>query len=1536
MFRHKFLWLTLIVGLFVFSGCSSSSSDDEVTPTPDPIACDAGYTLDTATNECVADTIIPPTSIVCEDGEHYEDDTNQSCVTDAPTPVVCEDGKHYEDDTNKSCVDDEPVVARTLKSLYVSGIAIDGYIENALIKIMSKTTNSFRDGSWSIELSDLDENYTIPKNSVVTVSGGVDTATGNAFEGILSNIVENDDFTPVTYEEGKTAVEPTKEELNSIVVTPLTTIVTHTVKNNVNLSRDEAQERVAKSLGLSKKMLNSDPIATLNSDDDSAEAKALRLEAAKAIKQSLVIQKLTESLTKSVVTEDDNSVSFEDIFSAVFSTVADRLQEGDGEEVNFEEVLESEADSFAQSVTVNILEAKNRDNNQELSAEENRAEMESFAIMLTKLKTATKVTAKLVTIINKIDIEKLAKPSENGVNPVEVISKTTEVITETFEENIKAIAKAEITISEEILDNLVQVDANGEQIVISDTDVQSDDLDNAKLEAEKVVNAVIAMGGIETVAKKVEIAVVDAIEKQEAQKQEPDFDAETQQVEITFNVNDLNILDENTTNEFSEIFDKYQELGVSINAIIDATLEYNAKVDAGETVESIVNLVITKEFSVNIKFVVDQDKLDSVKTDIETAVTKANDKLDLKDEFIKSLVIVQIVEKASPQISLKSTPKTGDTDVTFTFISKIENERELGKDTVIINSWAIDSVEISETGKILNHKFATAGTYIVSITVTANGKIDTKSVTVVVSAKEVICETGTHEVDGECIDDTEDVTPVISLVSNVSAIISGNSVLFTASSDQTNTVYSWTINGVSQSGSASTFSHTFSTSGTFTVTVTGTVNGMTNTASKTISVLSPFVPGVTSKILILKLNQVTFGKNSYAKTVTAQNGKFATIKYAPLTSTSDSEKEELLSLSFDLEKGDFTNGTVETVTIGVKIENEENAQVIMAVTPDINLTYNNGFAFDTTSATALYGYGVKSNGTPVATEIGFTQDLNLSEYLSIVSNKLTFDYFGLIQKIENKISYTSGLVDSYFTKNGGEYKVSFYISGIDGFNGMKTISSTELNSSFSGDNLNNVNNKFDGTTFGVIGNIKISAIGEISDISAGINSEANATTVDVSNYFSEAYSSAYSLDCVQTDGGITISNDGVITVDTNNILTTECNVTFTGDENTEVSKNFEINVSDVNLDPIFTGAIDNASMTINSAIPNQDISTYFSDPESGDLTYAMNCSITGLSMDSSTGNISGTPTVEANTTCTISAKDSLNQSVTSNEFIVSVSNLPAPTVSMTSSVTTGDTTTSFTFTAAASVSNSATISYVWKIDGTSVGGETSSSFTHIFTSSNVSSEFNVSVVVTANSQIATDTTTVTVSNNTPVISSLTPTTCEVNTTCTFTASASDSDSGDSLTYAWKIGGTLISDENGTTLDRNFTTAGDYNLSVSVSDGIDTVIKDINVSVTEATSFGDTNITLESSDPSAVSNVSISGTNSYSNSDIVVNFTAQTVSTPASEGNVIYIRIDGSDTNSFIITPDDIYNGSTFIIFNKSTNKSTEVVFDKTTGSEISF
>ena len=983
MLRHKFFWQTLFVlGLLTFSsGCSSSSDDSTPATATTPIEISDENPSDDSTSQP-----IPTAQEVCEqDSTTVWNSESNTCIA-----------KEIEKDTTEP---DETVT----KSLSVSGIAIDGYISGGTVSLNDKTVQTDSTGNWNITLSDLDENATLPINRV-TVSGGTDIATGKGFEGTLSNIVKSSDWTT--------------EGTNKIIITPLTTLAV-LMSNDYN-NIENSKELVAKSLGLVQSILDFDPIAVIENETTSQSDKE---NSAEAIKQALLIQKLAESLAKSLANAD---TKFSDVFEAVLSTISAKMKTG--EVIDFNSLLVD--DAFSQTIALKLVEDKTVETKRVLNKVNASVRMKRFAQMLVKLRSATKITSKAVKMISKINSKTLTRKTAKGASQLNILAKATEIITSNLEKQLEKISKIEIEVSDDIVNALVKAEEDNTEITVSKDDVKSDALDKAEADAEKVANAVIMMGGIDSIAEQVEI-VADKVKDAETNSDE------NSTVEASFDIDSFDsLLSDDIIEKNSAIYDSFEELGISSDAILDATQNKDSNKSILDIAVENQNIIAEKDGSESI----DTAKVDNAKASIKDKLEEA------KKLFDESTDTIKIVTKVVP-ICKNNEKLNTDTNIceAIKVIPTCKDNEKLNVEKNICEA-IIPTCKDSET---LN---------------TATNICEAKNIPV-----EVTCSSGYYKSNNQCF--------LISTPVDVDK-------------------------------------------------------------------------------LTLKSNKVTFGKDNFAKTIKTKSGVFSTVKYQPLVSISDEDKIKLLSLSFDLENFNFENGDSKNVILGIKVENQANSETIMAIVPNITLNYNNSnFGFDISSSTILHGYGVTQSGESLSAEL--SQTLDLTKYLTIASNKFTFDYFELIQKIEKKVSKTSNLINSYFTKDGGEYKISFFISGVDGFNGMKTMTTGEISSSFSGDNRNNVLNKFSSTTFGIDGLIKITAIGNIPDIN-------NTTSVNVNKYFSDAYAKTFSIECQEHSNEIKISNDGIITINASSIFSTECNVSFTDDENTEISRNFVVETNITN------------------------------------------------------------------------------------------------------------------------------------------------------------------------------------------------------------------------------------------------------------------------------------------------------------------------------------------------------------------------------------
>jgi hypothetical protein len=178
------------------------------------------------------------------------------------------------DGNSDSTITDEDI--KILKSLYVSGIAIDGYLQGATVEFLDEVTVTDENGSWNIDVS----NYTEEEieNSFIYIYGGVDRSTGDEYEGVI--------------------LAPVLDKNRTVIATPLTTIASTMVQEN-NISPEDAYLKLAKMFGISEDILQQDHLKLIESGTDKE-----REDAVIAIKKILAFQKSLEIMCESIGTNN--------------------------------------------------------------------------------------------------------------------------------------------------------------------------------------------------------------------------------------------------------------------------------------------------------------------------------------------------------------------------------------------------------------------------------------------------------------------------------------------------------------------------------------------------------------------------------------------------------------------------------------------------------------------------------------------------------------------------------------------------------------------------------------------------------------------------------------------------------------------------------------------------------------------------------------------------------------------------------------------------------------------------------------------------------------------------------------------------------------------------------------------------------------------------------------------------------------------------------------------------------------------------------
>jgi len=184
--------LSAIMVLMIFQGCSKSSSHNE---------------------------------------ENISLDTNYSNEINTTIPS----------DTNTSTTDEVDSQTKDEKDLFLSGTAIDGYIQGGKIQVINLDSNETfitqqktqAQGKWSFRFTN---NF---KNIAIKIIGGIDESTKKPFEGIVSNIPDVEQFIAVP--KGSFPTDKDLLKANKMIVTPLTTFMTN-IALNKKISKKEAKK----------------------------------------------------------------------------------------------------------------------------------------------------------------------------------------------------------------------------------------------------------------------------------------------------------------------------------------------------------------------------------------------------------------------------------------------------------------------------------------------------------------------------------------------------------------------------------------------------------------------------------------------------------------------------------------------------------------------------------------------------------------------------------------------------------------------------------------------------------------------------------------------------------------------------------------------------------------------------------------------------------------------------------------------------------------------------------------------------------------------------------------------------------------------------------------------------------------------------------------------------------------------------------------------------------------------------------------------
>ncbi|EJF06375.1 hypothetical protein ThvES_00015620 [Thiovulum sp. ES] len=154
-------------------------------------------------------------------------------------------------------------------SIRISGIAIDGYLSGSNVELLGETTVTDENGTWELYFP-ISEKENL-KESFVTIKNGIDTATGEEYEGVIR--------VPVT------------SWYSATVGTPITTIISAMMNEDKNSS--SAYSDFSCLSGIPVETLYLDHMEMIQDGDPETRKTGIKI-----VKTALVIQKSLKYLSK--------------------------------------------------------------------------------------------------------------------------------------------------------------------------------------------------------------------------------------------------------------------------------------------------------------------------------------------------------------------------------------------------------------------------------------------------------------------------------------------------------------------------------------------------------------------------------------------------------------------------------------------------------------------------------------------------------------------------------------------------------------------------------------------------------------------------------------------------------------------------------------------------------------------------------------------------------------------------------------------------------------------------------------------------------------------------------------------------------------------------------------------------------------------------------------------------------------------------------------------------------------------------------------
>jgi len=331
----------------------------------------------------------------------------------------------------------------------INGSVVDGYIKDARLSVAS-----FESGK-TLPIISNRTNLSAPLFSLTSgTKGGFNFFIENSGQNSGFYINSSEGFDRSTGEnfEGKMQALITPSSLNytfNTTITPITTLVSQMTKKSIltkglrNSSLEtvieQAKTSLAQKMGISKDTLDKDPIVLLQSGNDTQKR-----EAAKLLKNIMVVQKNVELLSKSVV-EKSNNDRFTKVNDAVFQALATNFSKEST--TTFEDVMKDTT-----TIITNV-------SSQLSSVEGVTNAQEKLNALKDVIKSTTNSTLRIKedTIVSSSD-------SASILQQIEAIQKSVEIVTSKVEAKAELVAKATAsfdTVAKDATDTLKAIAFSG-------------------------------------------------------------------------------------------------------------------------------------------------------------------------------------------------------------------------------------------------------------------------------------------------------------------------------------------------------------------------------------------------------------------------------------------------------------------------------------------------------------------------------------------------------------------------------------------------------------------------------------------------------------------------------------------------------------------------------------------------------------------------------------------------------------------------------------------------------------------------------------------------------------------------------------------------------------------------------------------------------------------------------------------------------------------------------------------------------------------